>query len=145
MKYWIIGLMIVAIVGASYWAGTRQRDGGDSEAEKTSVEETAVKTATSMPSGLTPTTQVLSVGNEPGDFAPDFRLKDAKENSVSLRDFQNREAVKIVFTVSGQLTLYHDSLPQGVVLLDPDNIVYRLYGGTALPYIVTIDKNGIIR
>ncbi|MEK7616084.1 MAG: hypothetical protein AAB420_02680 [Patescibacteria group bacterium] len=143
MKYWISAIVILAIAGSAYWAGSQHNDSD-------SPEKTATPTAsyTFIPTTVSPSNSPLPVrgsaegnriiGNRPGNIAPDFRLKDESGIDVSLRDYQN-QSVKIEFFESGKLRL------QGRMLLDPNDVVHRLYGVTSMPYTVNIDAQGIIR
>ena len=142
MKYWIIGIVALAIIAASYWAGTQQ----GSKAEKTPTPlPTALVLSPSYPPDQvvvragSPLPGEIVIGNKPGNRAPDFRLKDASGKEVSLRDYLYTESVVLEFLVSGEIRM------QGKVFLDPDNAVHRLYGVTSIPYTVNIDINGIIR
>ena len=144
MKYWIIGVMIVAVVGSAYWAGTKHEDSND--AEVTSTPSSIAVTNTTSPIVTVQSTPAYTntggsgavVGNKVGNIAPDFRLKDTSGRDVSLRDYRGQE-VRIEFTESGKLRL------QGNILLDPGDVVHRLYAVTSMPYTVNIDINGIIR
>lgn len=154
MKYWIIGLMIIAIVGAAYWAGTKKNGPSDSDTTNTPIStisntSSPVSTVSYTPipsqSPTTSSTGNVTIGNKPGNRAPDFRLKDANGRDVSLRDYLYRESVKLIFTKAGELVFQPDSMPRGITLIDPGDVIHRLYGVTSMPYTVSIDANGIIR
>lgn len=149
MKY-IIGVIIaLVLIGAAFWAGTKTNT--DSKATpKPSASTTytpPVSVVTVAPGSTyapTPTPGSSAViGNQVGNRAPDFRLKDSSGADVSLKDYLGRESVKLIFSVSGELVLQTSS--QSITLRDPDDIVHRLYHVTSLPYTVTIDATGIIR
>lgn len=138
MKYWIIGIIVVGLVVGGFLAGTKH---GENRAEET---VTPNPTAILSPSvSLLPiqgsSEGSIIVGNRPGNRAPDFRLKDSQGNDVSLRDYLNREEVRLEFVVSGQVML------NGRTLLDPTETVRKLYAVTSMPYTVVIDINGIIK
>lgn len=145
MKYFLIGAIVIVVALAGFWAGKKS---GDDEPE-TTVTQTPLRPSDSA--GLAPTATSTSnttsalIGNRPGDKAPDFRLKDSQGHDVSLRDYQGREGIRLIFTVSGQLVLQPDSAGQGITLYDPGDAVHRLYAVAAMPYTVIIDVNGIIR
>ncbi|MEK7583557.1 MAG: hypothetical protein AAB483_04120 [Patescibacteria group bacterium] len=142
MKYIIIGVIVIALIGAGFWAGTKSG--------KTTATPTPSQTAATYTPAITVTTPTSSplsgdvtVGNRPGNLAPDFRLKDLNGREVSLRDYLGRESFRLVFNKSQELELQAGS--QNVILRDPDNTVHRLYGVTSMPYTVNIDGQGIIR
>ena len=151
MKY-IIGVIIVLVlIGAGFWAGTKTNTSNKSTPTPSSsaIYVPPVSVVTVAPNSTYLATPALAIsgeiGNRVGSRAPDFRLKNTQGNDVSLRDYLGREAVKLVFAVSGQLVLQPASVPQGITLNDPDDIVHRLYAVTSMPYTVNIDVNGIIR
>jgi hypothetical protein len=139
MKYFIGALIVIGLVLAGYWAGTRQKD----ENKKETVSPTP--TSAAILETISPTPQAsVGVGNRPGDQAPDFRLKDTSGKDVSLREYIGRETIQLIFTTSGRLVLKNSS-GQESTLLDPGDTIHRLYNITSMPYTVTIDANGIIR
>lgn len=155
MKYFIVGVIIIVLVGTAFWAGYKQGkqttpSPSTTQTAQQSVAPVAVATpiATTTPSVLSPIDKGESVGdrvvgNRAGNFAPDFRLKNLQGNNVSLRDYLGREAIKLVFTKSVELQLQVSS--QDITLQDPDDTVHHLYAVTSMPYTVNIDGQGIIR
>ena len=105
----------------------------------------ATATPTSTGTVAPATTGNATVGNRPGNLAPDFRLKDLQGNDVSLRDYLGREAVILTFTTSGELQFKATSMAQAVTLRDPEDTIHRLYGVPTMPYTVSIDEHGTIR
>lgn len=141
MKYWVIAIVAIALLASAYWAGTNQ---DSSKPEATAIpEETVFFSHTPTPVVFLPTPIVSTgdvvIGNRPGNRAPDFRLKDTQSNDMSLRDYLGHEEIRIEFFKAGEVIV------EGRTLLDPDNVVHRLYGVTSMPYTVNIDSNGIIR
>lgn len=148
VKYWLFAIIVLALVFAGYWAGTKHRH---TESEATAT-NTPHSSSTVLPSpvvvyspSITAAVPVASlrtdvmVGNRPGNRAPDFQLKDMSGATVSLRDYLGREEIRLVFSISGQVAL------QGRTLQDPDDIVHKLYAVSTMPYTVEIDTHGIIK
>jgi len=112
-------------------------------------------------------------GNRPGNKAPDFQLTDVNGAKVSLKSHIGQQvalvfwnsicdaciakvnsfsAPIVVFAINrseSKATVQSNAgkftNPQTRILLDPTDTIYRLYGGTAMPYTVIIDANGIIQ
>lgn len=133
MKYFIGGVIVIVLVATAFLAGRKTKKIVSSTASP-SISLSVAPT----PAGRSDQSTSALIGNKVGDKAPDFRLKDTNGNDVSLRDYQN-QGVKLEFIELGKLRL------QGRILLDPDDIVHRLYHVTSMPYTVTIDEHGIIR
>ena len=150
MNYVIIGIIVIALVLAGFWAGTKK--GGNATptptpSSSTSSSPTPVPSTSNKPTPTpTYTTQPNGIiGNRPGNIAPDFRLKDINGHYVSLRDYLGHVAVKLIFTERGKVVLQPAVVPQGITLLDTKDTAYHLYGMSSLPYTVNIDEHGIIR
>lgn len=134
MKFFIIGMTVIVLVLAGYWAGTKKDD-----------EVTPSPSFTSHAPVRTPTATSGLVGNRSGDIAPDFQLNEASGKSFALRDYRGREQVQLTFRVAGQVEFKPASAPQAYTLLDPDDALRRLYAVPSMSYTVLIDEQGIIR
>ena len=146
MKYFIGALIVIGLVLAGYWAGTRQKDEIAETSPTPSTSTVAIATVAPLLETISPISQntTASIGNRIGDKAPDFRLKDQQGNDVSLRDYLGREAVQLIFATSGRLVLKTSS-GQEITLLDPGDTIHRLYNVASMPYTVDINADGIIR
>ncbi len=145
MKYVIIGIIVIALVLAGFWAGTKK---GGKSTPSPSPSPSSSNQPTTMPAPTpTPTysVQPSGIGNRPGNIAPDFRLKDLNGHDVSLRDYLGHVAVKLIFTERGRVVLQPAVVPQGITLIDFKDTAYHLYGVPSLPYTVNIDEHGIVR
>ncbi len=91
LKLIIAAVVVIAILGAAFWAGSKALK----------------KTATTSPSPSSPTqtqftvsnnvspivNQTATVGNRPGNIAPDFRLENIKGGAVALSDYRGFKPV----------------------------------------------------
>ena len=140
MKYVIIAIVILALIVAGYWAGTQDTE-EVSTTQTPTVSVGATATFTAMPTAVPSSNTVI--GNRPGNRAPDFQLKSSDGKTVALRDYLGKQAVTLVFSMSSKLTLQTSG--QEFTLMDPDDVVHRLYNVGTMPYTITIDANGTIR
>ncbi len=157
MRYFIVGVIIVVLVGTAFWAGYKTGKQPSPTPTATQVAQQSIVPVAVATSSVTTTPTYsplivrgsaegdIKIGNQAGNLAPDFRLKNLQGDNVSLRDYRGREAVTLVFTKSGELELKVSSSPQSITLRDPDHAVHHLYAVTSMPYTVNIDEHGIIR
>ena len=157
MKYLLAGIIIVAAVIAGFWTYAKIKKG------KPATSPTPVVVVSNTPT-TTPIYTVAplpSIGNQPGNTAPDFKLQN-----TSLRQFRGRSGVIIWLhpynvcqsnekDLNGLRTKYsgytvlvvHRGAGANACppLFDEADAIHRLYGTNEQSYFIIVGIDGVIR
>src|SRR3989344_1736850 len=139
LKYVVIAIVVLILVWLAFWVG---RKDDDSEPTPTPVVVTQAPEAVYVPPvTITPVPPAATsvptsgsnapVGNQVGNRAPDFQLKDSQGNAVALRNYRGQTVI-LAFREANHVTMTVGS--QDMVLTDANMTVHRLYSVTSMPY-----------